>query len=61
MGVGKEIYVSDYITGNARTPDKEELRRANEIIRNKVLELRAELERLKEEDKNKRRFKRNKK
>ena len=45
--VGKEIYVSDYITSTGPMPSKEELNKVNEIIYNKVLDLRGQLEELK--------------
>ncbi len=42
--VGKPILVSDYITSNRRTPTREELEQVNDIIFQKVLSLREELE-----------------
>ena len=45
--VGKEIHVSDYITSTGRMPTKDELNKVNEIVYNKVLELRQKLEELK--------------
>lgn len=45
--IGKEIDVSQFITSDRNTPTREELTKANEYIFNKVLELRAELERKK--------------
>ena len=42
--IGKEINVSDYITTDRPTPSREELDRVNDIIYNKALELREELE-----------------
>ena len=47
--VGKEIDVSQFITSERPTPTREELNRANEYIFAKVLELREELERRKQE------------
>ena len=42
--IGEPIYVSDYIEPGHHTPPREELKRVNEIIRNRCLELQAELE-----------------
>ena len=56
--VGNPINVSDYITSTGPMPTKEELNATNEIIYNKVLELRQQLEELKSASK---KFKRNRK
>ena len=45
--VGNPINVSDYVTSTDPMPSKEELIKVNEIIFNKVLELRQQLEELK--------------
>lgn len=45
--VGNPIYVSDYITSCEPMPTKEELNKTNEVIYNKVLELRQQLEEMK--------------
>ena len=52
--VGDPINVADYITSTSPMPTKEELSQANEIIFNKVLELRQQLEELKNTRKPKR-------
>lgn len=49
--IGKEINVADYITSSAPIPPKEELNKVNEIIYNKVLALRQQLEELKKTSK----------
>ena len=49
--VGKEIDLSQYITSTAPIPPKEELNKVNEIIFNKVLALRLQLEELKKSSK----------
>lgn len=49
--VGKPIYVSDYITSDRRTPTREELATVNEIVYNKVAELRDQLAMLKQQAK----------
>ncbi len=45
--IGQEIDVSPFFKTDARTPSREELAAANEYVHSKVLELREELERLK--------------
>ena len=52
--VGNPINVSDFITSTEPMPTKNELNRVNEIIFNKVLELRQQLEELKNSRKSKR-------
>lgn len=52
--VGTPIYVSDYITSDVRTPSREDLRAVNEMVYNKVFAMRARLDELIEQDKNKR-------
>lgn len=47
--IGKEIDVSEFFTSDRVTPTREELQRANDVVFAKVLELREELERRKEE------------
>ena len=47
--IGKEIDVSKFFTSDRVTPTREELQRANDVVFAKVLELREELERRKEE------------
>ena len=42
--VGEPINVRDYIADGYHTPPREDLRRVNEMIRNRCLELQAELE-----------------
>ena len=51
--IGNPIYVSDYIASTGPMPTKEELNETNEIIFNKVLELRQQLEELKTSKKTK--------
>lgn len=45
--IGEEIDISRFVTSNRRTPTREELEKANEYVFNYVLELREELEELK--------------
>lgn len=51
--IGKEIHLGDYFTTDRRTPTRDDLSRTNELIRNKVLQLRQELEERKAADKKK--------
>lgn len=45
--IGKEIDVSEFFDAERKTPTREELERADEIVFNKILELREELEKRK--------------
>ena len=49
--IGNPINVSDYITSTGMMPAKDELNHVNEIVFNKVLELRQQLEELKSSSK----------
>lgn len=51
--VGKPIYISDYISSDVRMPTKAQLETVNEIVFNKVLELKQRLEELKSSKKHK--------
>ena len=42
--IGKEIDLSEYFTTDRRTPTREDLNRTNELIRQRMLDLRQELE-----------------
>ena len=52
--IGNPIYVSDYVASTGPLPTKEELNKVNETVFNKVLELRLQLEELKNSRKSKR-------
>lgn len=48
--IGKEMWVSDYIQSDLHTPTRNDMKFVNEAIRNKVLELRRQLEDIKEQE-----------
>ena len=50
--IGEEIYVSDFIDPNKKTPNKAELEAVNNYVFQKVLELRQELEKQKKKKHN---------
>lgn len=51
--IGNEIRVSDYIEGDLSTPTRNDMRNTNDVIYNKMLELKAKLEELSAADNHK--------